>query len=64
MNVRIANRSQLPVGWHPGEPLQGQSVNLRGAEVCPLGPECQSCLNGLQWNCGLETHLKRPLMDR
>jgi len=63
MGVRSVNGSELPIGWHCGQPLTGKSVDLHGAEECPFGPECHSCRDGLLWNRALETHLK-PRVDR
>lgn len=58
MNVRLANGSELPSGWRPGQPLLGESVDLHTTLDCPFGPECKVCRSGLTWHPGLETHLK------
>jgi hypothetical protein len=53
MNVRVAKGSELPKGWHPGQPLPvGRRTHLRPAQTtgCPFGPQCYSCRNGLLWN--------------
>jgi len=61
MNVRFSNGDELPIGWHPGQPLsQVENVDLRAAQECPFGPQCYSCRKGLMWHRGFETHVNPP----
>jgi hypothetical protein len=60
MIVRFKSGTELPTDWHPGQPVPGQSVDLRGTQECPFGADCHSCAIGLQWHPGFETHMKRP----
>jgi hypothetical protein len=61
MKVRFANGKELPVDWHPGQPMSAEtSVDLSRAAQCPFGPECHSCQIGMVWHAGFETHMKPP----
>ena len=53
MHLRVAKGSELPKGWHPGDPLPvGKRPGRRAAQPagCPFGPQCYACRNGLRWN--------------
>ena len=58
MKVRLATGTDLPAGWHPGQPLLGKSMELEGVEECPFGPDCSSCRSGYQWHRAGGTHIK------
>jgi hypothetical protein len=63
MKVRASNGNELPIGWHPGQPLTGPTVELHNAAECPFGPDCHACRDGFEWNRNFDTHVK-PRVDR
>ena len=59
MSLRVAKGSELPKGWHPGDPLPvGKNAQRRPAQPagCPFGPQCYACRNGLRWSAERGKH--------